>query len=118
VRRGSRARKVAWRLLKAVSALKLEDITSGFRVYNREALRWLAGWQATLLEFQDVGVLVILRNAGLRVEDVEVTMLPRRSGASRIFHSWFAVAYYMCYTVLLGASKRRGRAPVAPPLQD
>jgi hypothetical protein len=106
VRRGSRARKVAWKILKAFSGLSLEDITSGFRVYNRVALVLLAGWQATLLEFQDVGVLVMLKNRGLRLEDVEVTMMPRRSGASRVYHSWFAVAYYMLYTLLLGVSKR------------
>lgn len=106
-RRGSGLRKFAWKLLKSVSGLSLEDITSGFRVYDRQALRLLASWQATLLEFQDVGVLVMLNNAGLHIKDVEVTMLPRRSGTSRVYHSWFAVLYYMCYTVLLGFSKRR-----------
>lgn len=106
IRRGSRARKVAWKLLKAVSGLTLEDITSGFRVYNLKALRVLAARQATLLEYQDVGVLVLLRNARLHIRDVEVTMLPRQSGTSRVYHSWFAVMYYMCHTLLLGFSKR------------
>lgn len=107
VRRGSRMRKIAWKILKAVSGLALEDITSGFRVYNRAAIRLLSSRQATLLEYQDVGVLVLLRNAGLHITDVEVTMLPRRSGSSRVYHSWFAVIYYMCHTLLLGFSKRR-----------
>lgn len=107
VRRGSRLRKFAWVLLKWVSALSLEDITSGFRCYNREAICLLSSWPATLLEFQDVGVLVMLKNANLKISDVRVTMLPRRTGNSRVFHSWFAVIYYMCYTVLLGFSKRK-----------
>ena len=106
VRRGSKLRKVAWRLLKWGSGLSLEDITSGFRAYNHDAVRLLASWQATLLEFQDVGVLVMLNKAGLRIRDIDVTMLPRRSGTSRVYHSWFAVIYYMCYTMLLGVSKR------------
>ena len=106
VRRGSRARKIAWVLLKAASGLKMEDITSGFRVYNRAAIELLAGKEATLLEYQDVGVLVQLRNAGLQLVDVDVTMLPRTSGTSRVYHSWLVVAYYMCYTLLLGFSKR------------
>ncbi len=109
VRRGSRMRKIAWRILKAVSGLTREDITSGFRAYNRTAFRLLASREATLLEYQDVGVLVLLRNAGLDTHDVEVTMLPRRSGTSRVYHSWFAVMYYMCHTILLGISKRRVR---------
>ena len=68
--------------------------------------RRLAGWQATLLEYQDVGVLTTLQASGLRIVDVEVEMLPRRHGISRVFHSWASVAYYMAYTLLLGATKR------------
>jgi glycosyltransferase involved in cell wall biosynthesis len=113
--RGSRLRHVAWRILKRVSGLSLQDITSGFRVYNRDALELLASPRATLLEYQDVGVLSLLHNAGLNTLDVEVTMLPRRSGVSRVYHSWFAVTYYMCHTMLLGLSKRRMRSQGAAP---
>ena len=106
VRRGSRLRKVAWWLMKAVSGLALEDITSGFRVYDRKAMQVLSSREATLLEYQDVGVLVLLKAHGLNIEDVEVTMLPRRTGGSRVYSSWFIVAYYMCATLLLSFSKR------------
>jgi len=109
LQRGSRMRKIAWRLMKAVSDLRLEDLTSGFRVYNRAAMELLASREATLLEYQDVGVLALMRGHGLEIEDVEVTMLPRRSGASRVYYSWFAVFYYMCHTLLLGFSKRGRR---------
>ena len=106
VRRGSRLRKIAWVMLKAASGLRMEDITSGFRVYNREAMELLSGREATLLEYQDVGVLVLLQNGGLHLVDVDVTMLPRTSGTSRVYHSWLVVAYYMAHTLLLGFSKR------------
>ena len=105
-RRGSRLRRIAWTLMKRVSGLRLEDLTSGFRVYDRQAIRTLAKWQATLLEYQDVGVLVMLQASGLRIEDVEVSMLPRRHGISRIFHSWRSVFYYMLYTLFLSITKR------------
>ena len=105
-RRGSFMRKIAWTLMKKVSGLSLEDLTSGFRVYDRIAIRRLAAWQATLLQYQDVGVLTMLQASGLRIKDVEVNMLPRRSGISRIFYSWSSVAYYMSYTLLLGFTKR------------
>lgn len=104
--RGSKLRKIAWKLMKRVSGLRLEDLTSGFRVYDYRAIRRLAGWQATLLEYQDVGVLTTLKASGLRIADVEVDMLPRRHGISRVFHSWASVAYYMAYTLLLGFTKR------------
>ena len=106
IRRGSRLRKIAWVLLKFTSGLKMEDITSGFRVYNRPAMELLSGREATLLEYQDVGVLILLKNAGLRLQDVDVTMLPRTSGNSRVYSSWLVVAYYMAHTLLLGITKR------------
>ena len=104
--RGSAMRKIAWSLMKRVSGLRLEDLTSGFRVYDRHAIRRLAAWQATLLQYQDVGVLAMLQASGLRIKDVEVDMLPRRTGISRIFHSWTSVIYYMSYTLLLSVTKR------------
>jgi hypothetical protein len=105
-KRGSKLRRIAWVMMKRVSGLRLEDLTSGFRVYDRRAIRRLAAWQATLLEYQDVGVLAMLQSSGIRIKDVEVRMLPRRTGASRIFYSWRSVFYYMCYTLLLGFTKR------------
>ena len=106
-RRGSLLRRIAWVVMKQASGLALEDITSGFRVYNRKAIRQLAGWRATLLDYQDIGVLLLLQSKGLKIMDVEVTMQPRRNGKSRVFHSWVMVIYYMCMTLLLGLSKRR-----------
>ena len=105
-RRGSAMRQLAWTLMKRISGLKLEDLTSGFRVYDHRAIRKLSSWQATLLEYQDVGVLAMLQASGLRIRDVEVKMLPRRHGISRIFHSWRSVIYYMGYTMLLSFTKR------------
>ncbi len=105
-RRGSRSRKIAWTVMKRVSGLRLEDLTSGFRVYDRRAIRRLAAWQATLLEYQDVGVLAMLQASGIRIKDVEVDMLPRRHGMSRVFYSWASVVYYMSYTLLLSFTKR------------
>lgn len=105
-KRGSRMRKIAWKLMKKASGLRLADLTSGFRVYDKRAIRRLASWQATLLEYQDVGVLVMLQASGLRIKDVEVKMLPRMHGISRIFYSWTSVFYYMSYTLLLSFTKR------------
>ena len=106
-RRGSLLRRIAWVIMKRTSGLALEDITSGFRVYNRRAIRQLAGWRATLLDYQDIGVLLLLQSKGLRIVDVKVAMQARTNGKSRVFHSWLMVVYYMCVTLALGLSKRR-----------
>ena len=105
--RGSPLRKFAWILMKKASGLSLEDITSGLRVYNRRATIELAGWRATLLDYQDIGVLLLLQSRGLRIADVQVEMRPRLNGPSRVFRSWLLVAYYMCHTLLLGFTKRK-----------
>ena len=106
-RRGSLLRKIAWGMMKQVSGVKLEDITSGFRVYNRKAIRELASWRATFLDYQDIGVLLLLQSKNIVIADVEVPMQARRNGKSRVFHSWLTVIYYMSHTLLLGLSKRR-----------
>lgn len=106
-RRGSMSRHIAWTMMKRTSGLSLEDITSGFRVYNLKAIKILASWRATLLDYQDIGVLLLLQSHGLKIVDVKVNMQPRRNGSSRVFHSWLMVIYYMFHTLLLGFSKRQ-----------
>jgi glycosyltransferase involved in cell wall biosynthesis len=106
-KRGSPLRQVAWVLMKNASGLTMEDITSGFRVYNAKALRELARWRATLLDYQDIGVLLLLQSKGIKIVDVKVPMRQRQNGKSRVFHSWATVAYYMCQTLMLGLSKRQ-----------
>lgn len=105
--RGSKMRRIAWTVMKEISGLSLEDITSGFRVYNQRAIRTLSSWQGTLLDYQDIGVLLLLQSSGFRITDVEVTMRERTNGHSRVFYSWSIVAYYMCHSLLLGLSKRK-----------
>jgi len=99
--RGSRARHIAWAYFRLLTGFGIEDLTSGFRYYSRDACRVLASEEATLLDYQDVGVLLLLRRAGFGIAEVSVTMLPRQNGISRIFFSWGAVVRYMAETTLL-----------------
>ncbi len=103
--RGSRARRFAWRFFRGLSGLGVEDLTSGFRAYNRAAIAALASRDATLLIYQDIGVLILLRAVGLRIGEVAVPMRPRLAGHSRIFGSWFAVGSYLLHTGILCMSK-------------
>ncbi len=99
--RASRLRQVAWRWFRAIAGFELRDLTSGFRLYNRKAIKILAASEATLLDYQDIGVLLLLRKAGLRIAEVPVSMNIRQVGKSRIFYSWLSVARYMMTTTLL-----------------
>lgn len=104
--RGSRARRLAWSFFRHLTDLPVHDLTSGFRACNGKTARLLASRKATLLDYQDIGVLLLVRNAGLRILEVPVAMAPRRHGISRIFQNWGAVLWYLVYSGCLGISKR------------
>jgi glycosyltransferase involved in cell wall biosynthesis len=105
-KRGSSLRKAAWHWIRLASGVQLSDLTSGFRAYDRLAIRRAASWRGTLLEYQDVGVLLLLQRHQLKITDLPVAMKQRASGKSRIFYNWRVVAYYMLHTIILSASKR------------
>jgi glycosyltransferase involved in cell wall biosynthesis len=105
IQRGSFLRHVAWRLFRVLSGVKIQDLTSGLRLYNRKAMEVVNSRYASILEYQDVGVLLLLTQNDINIAEVAVDMKARHSGISRIFHSWGAVAYYMLYTFVLCLSK-------------
>lgn len=120
VQRLSRAKRMAWRYLRFLTGLKLTDFTSGLRLYDAEAIDVLAGREASLLDYQDVGVLMLLSRSGLRIAETSVSMLPRRAGRSRVFASWPVVGRYMMHTTVLCLAqldpvRRRRRAAGAQP---
>ncbi len=102
--RGSKARKLAWWFFRGLTGLDIEDLTSGFRAYDLPAMKLLASKNATLLEYQDIGVLLLLIRAGLRIQEIKVPMRFRISGSSKIFNSWFKVAEYLILTLVLCTS--------------
>jgi len=103
--RASRLRHIAWWWFRRLSGFELRDLTSGFRYYSRAAMELMASREATLLDYQDLGALLLVSRAGLRIAEVPVTMSPRAVGQSRVFRSWFSVARYMAVTTLLCLSR-------------
>jgi glycosyltransferase involved in cell wall biosynthesis len=102
--RGSQARKMAWRFFRGMTGLEIEDLTSGFRVYSLPVMEILASKKATLLEYQDIGVLILLMHSGMRILEMQVPMQRRLSGSSKIFSSWFKVAEYLLLNLILCTS--------------
>lgn len=103
--RGSKGRHIAWHFFKRINRLDVSDITSGFRLYNENALNCLVSREATMLEYQCIGVLIMMRNMRLTIVEAAVPMNKRETGISRIFHSWLAVSYYLAYSGLLSFTK-------------
>lgn len=106
VSRANLRRRLAWRVLSWLSGLKIDDLTSGFRLYDRAAIDLLVSHRHSLLEYQDIGVLLCLRDHNLNFREVPVPMRRRAHGISRIFNSWPMVAYYLIYSTLIGGSRR------------
>jgi glycosyltransferase involved in cell wall biosynthesis len=104
--RVSRHRLLAWYYLRAVTGLNVTDLTSGFRVYGPKALDLLIRPEASSLNYQDVGVLMMLRDEGLKMTEVPVTMGPRLFGASHVFRSWVKVMAYMLESSVIGLARR------------
>jgi hypothetical protein len=87
--------------------LELQDLTSGLRAYNHAAISVLACDETSLLDYQDIGVLLYLKKQGIRIMEAPVIMNPRLSGHSRVFSSWWTVGRYLALTAVLSLSKRK-----------
>lgn len=105
IERCSKARHIARYYFKLLTGLQIEDMTSGFRAYNHKAMQVIASKQATLLDYQDIGVLLMCRRSGLKIEEVQTPMNLRLSGHSRVFYSWWVVFRYMVETTILCLSQ-------------
>ena len=105
--RGSAARHIAWSFFRTLTGLSYEDLTSGLRVYSHRAIKVLASKDATLLDYQDIGILMLLRKSRMRILEVPVTMEKRQIGKSKIFKSWFTVFWYMLHTFILSLAKSK-----------
>jgi glycosyltransferase involved in cell wall biosynthesis len=97
----SAAKRLAWRYFRLLTGIGVQDFTSGLRVYDRRAVRTLASREASLLDYQDLGVLMLLRKKGLTLHETPTVMSPRHQGGSRVFSSWFMVSRYMLHTTVL-----------------
>ncbi|MGA8278757.1 MAG: glycosyltransferase family 2 protein [Rhodanobacteraceae bacterium] len=101
VSRLSLAKRIAWQYLRLLTGLRLTDFTSGLRLYDARAIEVLAAPAASLLDYQDVGVLMLLSKKGLPIVETATPMLPRLEGHSRVFASWLVVARYLLHTTVL-----------------
>lgn len=104
-KRVSWLRRLAWTWFRNLSSISQLDLTSGLRVYNRRAMYILLDKQAYMFDYQDLGVLLLLRKQGLQIKEVPVQMLPRSKGQSRVFKNWLVVCKYMAVVSSLAACK-------------
>lgn len=69
-------------MLSGICRTRITDPTSGFRVFNRRAIRLLA--HSYPEDFPEVESLVVAHRAGLRIGEISVVMRERTAGRSSI----------------------------------
>lgn len=106
--RSSWMRRLVWSFFRFLSGLQVHDMTSGFKVYTRQAAACICGNQTDNLIFQDVPTLLFLTRKNISIKEIPVKMLPRRleTGISRVFSSWRKVAIYMLHVTCMCLSHR------------
>lgn len=102
--RASWQRRLAWWYLRLLSGTDVHDLTSGFRAYREPAVRVLISRDSMLLNYQDLGVLLLLKHHDLVIDEVSVQMADRIEGRSRIFRSWWVVLRYLLESTVLAVS--------------
>jgi glycosyltransferase involved in cell wall biosynthesis len=98
-RRGDFFRKTCWRVFKGLSGLNVNDITSGFRAYSRQAMARLISPSFPSLEFQDLGVLFMANEMGLKAIETPVRMSARLDEKSRVFPGLSSIIRYFLITL-------------------
>ena len=92
-----------------LTGLALSDVGAGFRHYNRRALAVLASREATLLDYADLGALLLARRAGLRISEMPLSASPAAihgpapdaPPGPAAFATWASTARYLAATTLL-----------------
>ena len=105
--RNSLPRRAAWQWFRWVTGLRLRDFVSGFRLYNRAAMQVASSADATLLDYQDIGTLLLMRREGIRITEVALAMHTPKIDRSKIFRSWANALRYMAVSSLLSIAHGR-----------
>ncbi len=103
----SMARRLAWKWYRLLTGLPLRDFVSSFRVYRGKAIDIAISTEAMLLDYQDVGTLMLARRNNLPISEVELEMHTPKIDRSGIFRSWAQAFRYMVTSSLMGLAYRR-----------
>ena len=102
-------RRAAWQWFRWVTGFGLRDFVSGFRLYNRTSMKVATSIEATLLDYQDIGTLLLMRRQGLQITEVALTMQTQKLDRSKIFRSWANAVRYVAVSSLLSIAHGRRR---------
>jgi hypothetical protein len=105
--RGGFLRKTCRLVLKKLSGVEIQDLTSGFRAYSRRAFQRFAQVDEANMEYQDLGVLLLAQKWGLKCSEVHTRMGERLAGQSKVFPGLRFILHYFLTTLVSMATKWR-----------
>ena len=83
-------------LINALTGVKVNDPTSGFRAYNKKMIALFSGYYPH--DFPEPEAIVVAQQAGARIVEISVVMRAREAGNSSI--RYFKTLYYMVKVTL------------------
>ncbi|MDZ7369789.1 MAG: glycosyltransferase family 2 protein [candidate division KSB1 bacterium] len=100
------------KIIRLVTGAEIRDVTSGFRLYGKRALRYLA--KNFPQDYPEYETLIILLKTGCKIKELPLSMNQRLYGTS-MHSSWKAVVYpfknlLIIFVVLLRTLHRKGEA--------
>lgn len=108
-----RIRRQAMRFLalivRVLTGERYSDVTSGFRAFDRPAIELLARQYPVEYLADTVEALLIVRYAGLRVDEVPVTMRPRARGTASTRRGRLIINYVRLIIGIVASASRRAR---------
>ncbi len=111
--RHSLVRRMAWQWFRWLTGFELRDFVSGFRLYSHNALKVATSTEATMLDYQDIGLLLLMRRQGLLVKELALTLQSLRPDGSKIFRSWGNAIRYVATSSLLSIALSKRNFPKA-----
>ncbi|MBF5003868.1 glycosyltransferase [Diaphorobacter caeni] len=103
----SLVRRLAWKWYRLLTGFDLQDFVSGFRVYRRQAIDVAISSEATLLDYQDVGTYLLMRQHRVKILEVPLMMVTAKVDNSSIFRSWGKALRYFATSTLLALAHGR-----------
>jgi glycosyltransferase involved in cell wall biosynthesis len=83
-------------LINALTGVKINDPTSGFRAYNKKMIALFSEYYPH--DFPEPEAIVVSQQAGARIAEIPVVMRAREAGSSSI--RYFKTLYYMAKVTL------------------
>ena len=107
-------RRLAWQWYRMLTGFKFQDFVTGFRVYRQAAIDVAISSEATLLDYQDVGTYLLMRDRGLQIKEVELRLTTVQTDNSSIFRSWGKAVRYFVTSSLLCLAHGRSKSRATP----